>query len=51
MLQVEVAGSGRSLVLEESQQGQEGEERLRVTQQDGGGLRRRIGGPEGHDRH
>lgn len=48
MLCVVVAGGGRSLVLVESQQGEEGEERLGVTHQDGGGLRRLVCGPDGH---
>lgn len=39
MLCVEVVGGGRSLVLVKSKQGEEGEERLGVTHQDGGRLR------------
>ena len=40
-----VVGSRRSLVFVESQQGEEGEERLSVTQQDGSRLGRRLTGP------
>lgn len=46
MLRVVVVGGGWSLVLVESQQGEEGEERLSVTNQDGGRLGRSVGGPD-----
>ena len=48
VLWVVVAGSGRSLIPVEPQQGEEGEERLSVTNQDGGRLRGRILGPVSH---
>lgn len=46
MLCVEVAGSGRSLFLVESQQREDRQERLCMTQEDGGGLRRFVCRPE-----
>lgn len=50
MLFVVVAGSGRSLVLVESEQGEERKERFCMTQQDGGRLRRLLRGPEQRQR-
>ncbi|TNN29403.1 ATPase family AAA domain-containing protein 1-B [Liparis tanakae] len=46
VLRVVVVGGGRSLVPVEAQQGEEGEERLAVTHQDGGRLRGRVAGPD-----
>lgn len=48
VLGVVVAGSGRGLVLVEAQQRQEREQRLTMTQQDGGGLGQLLRGPDGH---
>lgn len=50
MLCVVVAGGGRSLVLVESEQGEERKERFCMTQQDGGRLRRLLRGPEQHQK-
>lgn len=44
-----VGGSGRSQVLVKPEQGEEREERLSMTDQDGGGLRQLLRRPEGHD--
>lgn len=49
VLGVVVVGSGRNLVFEESQQGQEGEKRLGVTDQDGGRFRCSVSRPEQSD--
>lgn len=47
MLCVVVVGGRRSLIPIESQQGEEGEERLSMAHQDGGRFRRRLSGPDG----